>query len=119
VIRTATPLLALLLLAAVPARAQESAHLAASAAPLPALLQPSAAPARAVSDPVVHMVRGAGIGAAVGCLVVGVVAASVDVDPEPNAPHVNAGLFGCFIGGIAGGVAGFTLTGARLLLVGH
>ena len=111
-IRTFALLLALLVLAAAPARAQQSASFAPAATPLPALLQPAprTEPRAAADEPVIHMVRGAAVGAGMGCLVVGILAALVDTDPEPpSSPQLKPGLYGCAVGALGGGVLGGSL----------
>lgn len=110
--RTPAVLLAFLLaFAAAPARAQQSASPPAAAAPLPALLQPGATETgqrSVIADPAGTVLRGAAIGAGIGCLVIGGLAATMDA--ETADIRVTNALIGCGFGTFAGGVFGFTFT---------
>lgn len=110
--RTPATLLAFLLaFAAVPARAQQSAPVTTASAPLPALLQPDAAETgqqAVIADPAGTVLRGAAIGAGIGCVVIGGLAATADA--ETSDVRVTNALLGCGFGAFAGGVFGFTFS---------
>lgn len=97
-------LLLALLLAAAPGHGQA----AAAVTPLPASLQPdartwgAAGPAALKTSPM----EGAAIGMGVGCVVIGVLAASMDA--ETSEIRTSNALLGCGFGAFAGGVMGFT-----------
>lgn len=111
--RAAALLIALLLvLAAVPARAQQSA-----ATPLPALLQPAryaAQPADLRAAAIGPIARSTLTGMGIGCVITGALTAAISA--ETAGQHVSNGILGCFFGSIAGGTFGLTFGIARELV---